>query len=166
MYSGFAFTGSEKKFRKMNVHAAALLCLLFLESWLLSKFCCLKWCYLLIDAYLHKNSEKVWTEPPRSFERQTLLSSPWKKSYLVPIFCRLQQKQVAKVKVPKKPILCIFSTHSGEVWISSKSEVQVLWKFGNSSMKRFTSVQKYGYPTNFWTMFLLSAGPCWDERDD
>ena len=31
MYSGFAFTGSEKKFRKMNVHAAALLCLLFLQ---------------------------------------------------------------------------------------------------------------------------------------
>ena len=32
MYSGFAFIGSEKKFKKMNVHAAALLCLLFLES--------------------------------------------------------------------------------------------------------------------------------------
>ena len=42
MYSGFAFTGSEKKFRKMNVHAAALLCLLFLQKMIAINFFLLK----------------------------------------------------------------------------------------------------------------------------
>ena len=73
----------------------------FYKRWLLSNFFCLKCCYLLIDAYLHKNSEKVWTEPPRSFERQTLLSSPWKNLILFLFFAGCSKNKLLKSKSPK-----------------------------------------------------------------